>query len=54
MPGAKYYATVSACNPMHECHVVSSDGVVPDNSAPYPGDVYIGFDTNYSPFSPNP
>ncbi|XP_070557450.1 uncharacterized protein [Ptychodera flava] len=41
-PGLKYYTTVTACNAAGLCTVVSSDGIIADNSPPVRGAVYDG------------
>ncbi|XP_070573776.1 uncharacterized protein [Ptychodera flava] len=41
-PGLRYYATVTACNAAGLCTVVTSDGIIPDNSPPIAGKVYDG------------
>ncbi|XP_077866322.1 uncharacterized protein LOC144354078 [Saccoglossus kowalevskii] len=41
-PGVRYYTTVTACNAAGLCTSVTSDGIIPDNSAPIGGMVYDG------------
>lgn len=42
IPGEKYYITVEACNGADLCTIVSSDGLVVDNSLPVKGLVEVG------------
>ena len=52
-PGEKYYVTIEACNVVFLCTEVSSDGIVPDNSPPIPGIIFVGDSNRHSAYLPH-